>query len=181
MKHELVLEGLNCAHCAAKIEQKLNNTPEYSDVRFSFATKELSLNCDKRNIINDVQALVDSIEDGVTVKPAEEAEADEDEEEISKLKIVLLILSAGLFIAAFVLHFFEGNELICAILSVISAILSGYEVVIEGVKSVLKLRIDETTLMTVAVIAAMVLGEFVEAAAVTVLFGIGELLEDKAV
>lgn len=181
MKHELVLDGLNCAHCAAKIEQKLNDTPEYSDVRFSFATKELSLNCDKRNIINDVQALVDSIEDGVTVKPAEEAEADEDEEEISKLKIVLLILSAGLFVAAFVLHFFEGNELICAILSVISAILSGYEVVIEGVKSVLKLRIDETTLMTVAVIAAMVLGEFVEAAAVTVLFGIGELLEDKAV
>ena len=35
--------------------------------------------------------------------------------------------------------------------------------------------------MTVAVIAAMVLGEFVEGAAVMVLFGIGELLEDKAV
>ena len=179
MKHELILEGLNCANCAAKIEQKLIDTPEYSDVRFSFATKALSLNCDKRNIINDVQALVDSIEDGVTVKLADDSV--EEEEEISKVKIVLLILSAVLFVAAFILHFFDGFALPCAILSVISAILSGYDVVIEGVKSVLKLRIDETTLMTVAVIAAMVLGEFVEAAAVTVLFGFGELLEDKAV
>ena len=54
MKHELILEGLNCANCAAKIEKKLIDTPEYSDVRFSFATKELSLNCDKRNIVTDV-------------------------------------------------------------------------------------------------------------------------------
>ncbi len=181
MKHELVLEGLNCAHCAAKIEQKLIDTPQYSDVRFSFVTKELSLNCDKRNITSDIQSLVDSIEDGVTVRSADEVEEDEGEEEVGKLKIILLIIAAGLFIVAFILHFFEGNEIICAILSVISAILSGYDVVIEGVKSVMKRRIDETTLMTVAVVAAMVLGEFVEAAAVTVLFGIGELLEDKAV
>ena len=185
MKHELILEGLNCANCAAKIEKKLDDTPEYSNVQFSFATKALSLNCDKRNITADVQAIVDSIEDGVTVKTAEEAEAHEEQPEngdkSEKIKIVLLIISAALFVAAFILHFFDGFELPCAILSVISAVLSGYEVVIEGVKSVIKRRIDETTLMTVAVIAAMVLGEFVEAAAVTVLFGIGELLEDKAV
>ncbi|MCH5304174.1 MAG: cadmium-translocating P-type ATPase, partial [Ruminococcus sp.] len=52
---------------------------------------------------------------------------------------------------------------------------------ISGVKSVIKLKLDETTLMTVAVIAAFCLGQFVEGAMVTILFGIGELLEDKAV
>ncbi|MBQ9515180.1 MAG: cadmium-translocating P-type ATPase, partial [Ruminococcus sp.] len=181
MKHELILEGLNCAHCAAKIEQKLTNTPEYSDVQFSFATKALSLKADKKNVIADVQAIVDGIEDGVTVKAAEDIEDDEDEEPIGKFKLALLILSAVLFVVAFVMHFFDGTAIPCAILSVIAVVLSGYDVVIEGVKSVLKLRIDETTLMTVAVIAAMILGEFVEAAAVTVLFGIGEILEDKAV
>lgn len=181
MKHELILEGLNCAHCAAKIEQKLIDTPEYTDVQFSFATKALALNADKKDIVADVQSLVDSIEDGVTVKKAEDTDDEDEEEPVSKLKIALLILSAVLFIVAFILHFFDKTEIPCAILSVISVILSGYDVVIEGVKSVLKLRIDETTLMTVAVIAAMILGEFVEAAAVTVLFGIGELLEDKAV
>ncbi|MBQ7218783.1 MAG: cadmium-translocating P-type ATPase [Ruminococcus sp.] len=181
MKHELILEGLNCAHCAAKIEQKLIDTPEYSDVQFSFATKALSLKADKKDIIADVQSIVDGIEDGVTVKAAEDSEDDEDEEPIGKVKLALLILSAVLFVVAFVMHFFDGTAIPCAILSVIAVVLSGYDVVIEGVKSVLKLRIDETTLMTVAVIAAMILGEFVEAAAVTVLFGIGEILEDKAV
>lgn len=182
MKHEMILEGLNCANCAAKIEKKLSDTPEYSNVQFSFATKALSIYCEKRNIINDVQQIVDSIEDGVTVKAAaEHGEEKEDEEPAGKLRIILLILSAVLFIAAFVLHFFEGTAVPCAVLSILAAGLSGYEVVIEGVRSVLKLRLDETTLMTVAVIAAMALGDFIEAAAVTVLFGIGEILEDRAV
>ena len=146
MKHELILEGLNCAHCAAKIEQKLIDTPEYSDVQFSFATTALSLKADKKDIIADVQSIVDGIEDGVTVKAAEDSEDDEDEEPIGKVKLALLILSAVLFVVAFVMHFFDGTAIPCAILSVIAVVLSGYDVVIEGVKSVLKLRIDETTL-----------------------------------
>ena len=44
-----------------------------------------------------------------------------------------------------------------------------------------KLEIDETTLLTIAVIAAFALGEFVEAAMVTILFAVGEIVEEKAV
>ena len=180
MKHELILDGLNCANCAAKIEETLKNTPEYSSVSFSFATKALSLYCEKENIIEDVQNIVDSIEDGVTVRPAEDAD-DEDEDGVGKLKLTLLIGAAALFAAAFVLHFFEGFDTLCMILSILEVLASGYDVIIDGVRHAFKLRIDETTLMTVAVAAAMALGDFVEAAAVTVLFGVGEILEDKAV
>lgn len=179
MKHELILEGLNCAACAAKIEQKLKDTPGYTDVSFSFATKALTITCDKADIIKDVQATVDSIEDGVTVKP--QGESDSEEEPVSRVKIVLLIAAAIMFAAAFVMHFFDGMEIPCMILSIAAVLASGYDVMIEGVKSAFKLRLDETTLMTVAVVAAIALGEFTEAAAVTVLFGIGELLEDIAV
>ena len=220
MKHEFVLEGLHCANCAAKIETKLDKT--YDEVLFSFATLELEIHSDKEDIRNEVQAIVDSIEDGVTVVPKSEHEHHEhhdhhhechdgccghehehdhdhhhhDHEQEhhhdhghehhhesgeSKVKLILLIIAAVFFVAAFILHILGKFDLICNILSICSAILAGYDVVIEGVKSVFKRRIDETTLMTVAVIAAMVLGEFVEGAAVMVLFGIGELLEDKAV
>lgn len=206
MKHELILEGLNCAHCAAKIEDKLSKTPGYHDVKFAFATKELEITCDKDDIRDEVQQLVDSIEDGVTVLHAHEAHhtvhaqshGDHDEccghehheehqhehshgEEHSKLKLILLCAGAVLFIVAFILHFLPNTAITCAVLSILATALSGYDVAIKGVRSVLKRRIDETTLMTVAVLAAMVLGEFVEAAAVMVLFGVGELLEDKAV
>ena len=181
MKHEMILDGLNCAHCAAKIEDKLRNTPGYDNVQFSFATKALSIDCEKKNIINDVQAIVDSIEDGVTVKPADEADNDDEEESVGKVKLILLIAANVMFVTAFVMHFFEGFDIPYMILSIAAVLLSGYDVIIDGVRHAFKLRIDETTLMTVAVAAAMALGDFVEAAAVTVLFGIGEILEDKAV
>ena len=217
MKHEYILEGLHCANCAAKIEAKLEKT--YGDVQFSFATLELEIHTDKEDIRDEVQKIVDSIEDGVTVVPKKEHYehhenhehehhchdgcCDHDHEhghehhehhhdhdhghehehhhEGGKIKLILLIAASVCFIAAFIMHLIGGLELPCTVLSVISATLAGYDVVIEGVKSVFKRRIDETTLMTVAVIAAMVLGEFVEGAAVMVLFGVGELLEDHAV
>ena len=215
MKHEFILEGLHCANCAAKIEAKLEK--RYGDVRFSFATLELEIHTDEADIRDEVQQIVDSIEDGVTVVPKDEhihhthdehehhhhdchdgcCDHDHDHHnhdhhdhdhhehehghEGGKVKVILLSIAAVLFIAAFILHILKAHVLICNILSITSAVLAGYDVVIEGVKSGFKRRIDETTLMTVAVIAAMVLGEFVEGAAVMVLFGIGELLEDKAV
>ena len=215
MKHEFILEGLHCANCAAKIEAKLEK--RYGDVRFSFTTLELEIHTDEADIRDEVQQIVDSIEDGVTVVPKDEhihhahdehehhhhdchdgcCDHDHDHHnhdhhdhdhhehehghEGGKVKVILLSIAAVLFIAAFILHILKAHVLICNILSIISAVLAGYDVVIEGVKSGFKRRIDETTLMTVAVIAAMVLGEFVEGAAVMVLFGIGELLEDKAV
>lgn len=215
MKHEFILEGLHCANCAAKIENKLAKTPGFDEVSYSFATSELEIHSDQEDIRDKVQSIVDSVESGVTVVIKDEHHehhhehhhgechdgcCDHEHEhhhehghghehghehghsEKSRIKLILLIISAVLFAAAFILHHFTSvNELICNILSVISAILAGYDVVIEGVGSVIKRRIDETTLMTVAVIAAMILGEFVEAAAVMVLFGIGEYLEDKAV
>lgn len=99
----------------------------------------------------------------------------------SKLGIVFLIISIALAATAFVLEILEFNDIAVGIPAGIAIILSGYEVFIEGVKSVIKRSIDETTLMTVAVIAAFVLGDFIEGAMVTILFGIGELLEDVAV
>lgn len=213
MKHEFILEGLHCANCAAKIETKLSKT--YDEVLFSFATLELEIHTDREGIRDEVQNIVDSIEDGVTVVPKDEHhehhhdhrhECHDDccshdhehhhehhhgnsghdhhvheEHGDGKLKPILLIAATVLFIAAFVMHIIGGFDLVCNILSIASALLAGYDVIYEGVKSVFKRRIDETTLMTVAVIAAMILGEFVEGAAVMVLFGIGELLEDKAV
>lgn len=209
MKHEFILEGLHCANCAAKIENKLNNVPHYYEVLFSFATLELEIHTVKESIREEVQEIVDSVEDGVTVVPKSESRHENHEHHHechddccehdhrvhehahshehehshgeSKLKLILLIISAVLFAAAFVMHLVGGSEIICTGLSIVSAVLAGWDVVIRGVKSVIKRRIDETTLMTVAVVAAMVLGEFVEGAAVMVLFGIGELLEDKAV
>lgn len=62
-----------------------------------------------------------------------------------------------------------------------AAVISGYETFADAVKSLLKLKLDETILMTIAVIAAFFLGEYGEGAMVAILFKLGEMAEDLAV
>ncbi len=67
MKYNFTLENLNCAHCAGKIEQKLAETDGYENVNFNFANKKLVLQCSRDVTAQDIQAVCDSIEDGVEV------------------------------------------------------------------------------------------------------------------
>lgn len=196
MIHKYTLNGLNCANCAAKIENKFQNIENYKNARLVFATKTLSFDSEiTTDLTADVQKIVDSIEDGVmvvneTFKPtvhnvkahnSDKSQSTHSHNENSQIQTVLLWVGTLFLLASILFEVLNFNEIIVGILCGISVICAGYEVIIKGFKAILKLRLDETTLMSIAVIAAFFLGEFVEAALVTVLFGIGELLEDKAV
>ena len=93
----------------------------------------------------------------------------------------MLAAAIALAVSAFILEFTSVSEIAVALLSAAAIGLSGYKVCLSGVKAAIKLQLDETTLMTIAVIAAFCLGQFVEGAMVTILYGIGEMLEDRAV
>ena len=67
MKYSFTLDNLNCAHCAGKIETKLAGTDGYENVNFNFANKKLVLESAKNVTGQDIQAVCDSIEDGVEV------------------------------------------------------------------------------------------------------------------
>ncbi|HIS77445.1 MAG TPA: cadmium-translocating P-type ATPase [Candidatus Merdivicinus excrementipullorum] len=57
----------------------------------------------------------------------------------------------------------------------------GWEMILEGLKGFKRFSLDEMTLMTIAVVAAFAIGEGFEGAMVTILFHIGELIENRAV
>lgn len=98
-------------------------------------------------------------------------------EESSKLDIILYIISVIIFILTFI-PVFESIKFWMYLLVVI---LSGYKLIFEGIKNIFKLNFEEETLMTIAVIAAFILGEFPESCMVVLLFRLGEFIEDKAV
>ncbi|MGX8700241.1 heavy metal translocating P-type ATPase [Caproiciproducens sp.] len=108
-------------------------------------------------------------------------EENEEEENPDRLKIE--ILSSLLFFAAGFLseHIFQAPPLIPGILFGLSVVLSGWRIFRSGWRSLLKLRMDETTLMAVAVVAAFCLGQYLEAAMVAILYQLGEMIEDKAI
>lgn len=183
MKYTYTLENLNCAHCASKIENKIISTDGYQNVSFNFATKTLNFYSDKSNTLSEIQSICDSIEDGVTViDNTVKVEKSENTEKKISLDTVILIISAVLGVVSAVLHFtVSGIDYLLLALCIVATLLAGYKIFIKGAKNLIKLRIDETTLLAVAVIAAFCLGEFVEGAMVTILFSLGEFIEDKAV
>lgn len=198
-QYTFTLENLNCAHCAGKIENKLAETDGYENVNFNFANKKLVFESAEDVTAQDIQAVCDSIEDGVevidnnvkenTVTAEKVNSAKKDKKVEIKNELISIITAAVLGVAAFGLELtvFPDAEfgtvgwLVLLGLSLVATVLSGWRTFIKGVKSVFKLEIDETTLLTIAVIAAFALGEFVEAAMVTILFAVGEIVEEKAV
>ncbi len=69
---------------------------------------------------------------------------------------------------------------VSAVFLVIAAVLAGTPIFVNGFKNAVKGEVDETVLMTIAVIAAVFLGEFAEAAAVALFFRLGERMEEFA-
>ena len=184
-KYTYTLENLNCAHCASKIESKIADTQGFENVSFNFATKILSFTSENPESLSQIQQICDSIEDGVTVVDRNKKPKEKQKGKIS-LDTVMLIVAIVLGVAAFVLHLLlpenqTYSTVILLILSVAATLLSGYKIFLKGIKNAVRLKIDETVLLAVAVVAAFCLGEFVEAAMVTILFSLGEFIEDIAV
>ena len=104
-------------------------------------------------------------------------------EENEKLMLVTTILALIAGAVGIASHFidFPHHEIVSAVGYIGAIVFAGYDVVLKGVKSILKKRLDESALMAIAMVAAAILGEFFEGAMVAVLYRIGEWLEDKAV
>ncbi len=200
MTHTYILENLNCAHCAAKIETKIAGTEGYEKVSFNFASKKLRFESEKPDPTEELQSICDSIEEGVHVVPEEHthrheshahsgSEQDENGHEHHResgvtAKRVLLAAAVIMGAAALALHLALGDaSAFWAVfaLSLAATLCAGYDIFLKGIKNAFRLRIEETALITVAVIAAFFLGEYTEAAMVTILFSIGEFIEDFAV
>lgn len=102
---------------------------------------------------------------------------EEDKGENSKFKILMYVISLILFAVGFI-PALVSYRLVIYLLAVI---LSGYDLIIEGIKNIFHLNFEEDTLMTIAIIAAFVIGEYPESVAIVLLFKLGEFIEDKAV
>ena len=103
----------------------------------------------------------------------EHCHEDSDEKKEKILLIVGFVLLAASFLPFLGDFVRDGLRIACAVIC-------GYPTAVGAFKGIKKLRINEAFLMTLAVIAAIIIGEYFEAAAVAFLFRVGEALEDYA-
>ncbi|MFB9274298.1 heavy metal translocating P-type ATPase [Cohnella cellulosilytica] len=94
----------------------------------------------------------------------------------SKRLIAILGVSAAIYAAALIM---DGSvpSLLAVGCYLTAAALSGYGTFYKGVKNLLRLKFNIDTLMTIALVGAVSIGEWKEATLVAILFGVNELLE----
>jgi len=182
---ELALKGLNCPHCAEKIENKIKDLNIVDDASLNFINKSIRISVNekssKKAVLKEVKRIVSNIEPDVKVLQKEEnGEAEENEDGNFIIKsIVRIILGSAFFAAAIVV---KSNMTINIILFVLSYIIFGYDVIIRAVKNLIKGDLfDENFLMSIATIGAFIIGEYPEGAAVMLFYQIGEFFQDLAV
>ena len=76
---------------------------------------------------------------------------------------------------------FEVPMAVGLLVSVAAILVWGWDLLRKGVRSIVRRSLDENALMMIAVIAALILGEYFEAVMVVLLNAIGEWMEEKAV
>ncbi len=67
--HVYLVEGLDCANCAAKVEAAINQLPEVKEAVLSFATKKLKVYATNyQGLLPKLQAATDRVEEGVVLR-----------------------------------------------------------------------------------------------------------------
>src|SRR5690554_2283685 len=178
------IDGLDCANCAAKIEEKLNKTEGILGANVDFIAKKLTLqfknSLDQKRIEEKVQKIIDRIEPGVTIAQSNVKNEEHVDEESSMTKdliifgIGILLFTGGLLIA-------EGT-VFRYVLLILSYFIIGGEVVLKAVNNIYRGKVfDENFLMTIATMGAFAIGEHPEAVAVMIFYKVGEIFQDVAV
>lgn len=177
MKYRYLVNGLDCANCARKIEGHLNDDEKLRNVVLNFSTSKLSFEAEEdRNMKEFIELKISEIEDGVTlINETENVEKNN----VSKLNIAFLILGSIIGVLTMILHFDSKIEMI---LMIIAYVLLLWRIFGVACRKVFKNHVlDENTLIVISAIGAFLVGQTHEGMMVVILYEIGKILEDKAV
>lgn len=184
-RKEYELKGLACANCAAKIEYEVSKLPGVKEANLNLMTTKLSLLIEE-NKANDIYTYVKNIvkshEPSVDVLDLAKAHNSEEEhhhESSTKAYFLRLICSVSIIALFLVMNVSDTVKMFGFGLAYL---LAGYEILITAGKNILRGKVfDENFLMSIASIGAFIIGEQLEAVAVLIFYGVGELLQEMAV
>ncbi|HVI42766.1 MAG TPA: heavy metal translocating P-type ATPase, partial [Anaerovoracaceae bacterium] len=189
-KKVLILEGLGCANCAAKIETEVSNLEEVKFASVDFVSKKLTLETDPsvsitelsekiENIVKKIEPDVKVILEGDTFVSKTKDNENEDDDDNRKKEITKLAIGGAIFAVGIIFNFQNWLELT---IFIIAYIIVGGSVVLRAIKGIARGQVfSEHFLMSIATIGAFFVGEHPEGVAVMLFYLIGELFQDMAV
>lgn len=192
MEETLLLKDLNCANCAAKIEDRIRKMEGIESANFTVATHQLRLTGawgDREALKRDIQDICDSIEEGVTVADYErksKAVMDDHGHDHGSEAMTIVVIVAGLLFMAYealttVVPTISMPESIETPIYYIAYVLLAFPVLRIAGRNILKGQVfDENFLMSIATLGAIAIDALPEAVGVILFYRIGEFFEHKA-
>lgn len=172
-KYRYNINNLDCANCARKIEEMLNNNSDFKNASVNFNTCKVSYESDKEYSLEDLNELIKSIEPDAYL-------TNEDEVNNSKeFHLSILIIALVIGVLGYLLPL---SKLLKLVFYIVSYGLLLYRTTINAVKLLVKGNgINENALITISCLGALLLGEVMEGMMVITLYTIGKILEEKAI
>ena len=184
--HTFVLENMDCADCARSVERAASRHKGVMEATVNFASGRLFLEfkCAEtslQDVLEDVRSLgygVQTEEENLQRRRSRKPDSPFRDRRLLTTGASFLLLLAGVVI---MLATSWPKSAAVAFMAA-AIVVGGYSMARNGLFTVLRTRnVDMNVLMTVAVVGAAAIGEWVEGALVVVLFALGETLEGWAV
>ena len=174
------VQGFSCANCAGKFEGNVQKLPDVTDAKVNFGASKISVygtatidQLEQAGAFENLKVTPET-KIGVTNQNSEDIK----EEDPFLKKYSTLLYSILLIAFGFISMTVNGNDnILTPLLFIASMLIGGSNMLKTGLINLTKLEFDMRTLMTVAVIGGVLIGEWAEVAIVVVLFAISEALE----
>jgi Cd2+/Zn2+-exporting ATPase len=178
------LKNLDCASCAAKIEDNLTKLGEVKFVTVNFANSTMTIDTDN---LEKVKARIKEIEPEVELEDIDKektivstSELLENKWQIIKAVSGILLLIAGMIFEKEIYNtpFHIGEYLVFGT----GYLIVGWNVIASAVKNIIRGQVfNEHFLMAIATLGAFAIDQMPEAVAVMLFYVVGELFQDIAV
>jgi len=180
---EIPISGMDCAECTQHVQHAIEKLPGVQSVNVFLGTEKAVVRLDPAQV--DVPTIRTAVQGAGYDVPASDSPK-VDPVSMGDFNRRLTILLVGVFaIILSVVIFGEGlglfdflNDLIPFPLGVVIVLAGGYPVFKNVIRATLKRQIISHTLMTIGVIAALVVGQWVTAALVVVFMRVGDYVEN---
>ncbi|WP_427706350.1 heavy metal translocating P-type ATPase [Staphylococcus sp. Mo2-6] len=174
------VQGFSCANCAGKFETNVKKLPNVHDASVNFGASQISVQgeasieeLEKAGAFENLKVIPKT-----TTRTTSNSKYEQEEKIPFYKKHSTLIYSALFMTLGFISMFINGNEnIVTALLFITSMIVGGASMITTGLKNLIQLEFDMRTLMTIAVIGGVLIGEWAEVSVVVILFSISESLE----
>ena len=179
-----IIEHLDCANCAAKIERKINELPEVEEATLTFATKQLRVTAKNPDaLLEQMRQIARTVEPDATIEPRQKQpaaaakQASHKEDDGEKQALWAILAGAALFVLGEVCSRWD-MPLVTTGMFLVAYVILGGKVLLTAGKNLTRGHVfDENFLMSLATLGALVIGEFAEAVGVMLFYRVGEYFE----